>query len=174
MIENRKLNDSSFADTAVEGLDDRPKASAYELKQRFDANVKAVVVPAFNALIDDFGKTEDGESGADNIGCTPVSGGTANTVQGVLEEILSAATVVNVSLVAANWSSNVQTLTVAGVTSTKHIIVSLSSAATATARAQARAAYIYATAQGTNSVTFRYDGTLPTTSIPMSVMIMRG
>jgi|GEM_PF-3148830 len=87
MITDRKLTDSSFAATAVEGLEDHPQISAQELKQRFDANVTDVMAPAFNAMIDDLGKTDDGGSGADNIGCTPVGGGSAETVQGALEEI---------------------------------------------------------------------------------------
>lgn len=58
-----------------------------ELAGQHDALVKSLVKAKLNALIDALLDDTDGESGADNIGATKLTGGTAETVQGILEEL---------------------------------------------------------------------------------------
>lgn len=79
---------SSFYGKGNYGKPDRPGLSTAEMQKVMDEIPRTVIAPAFNGLIDDLVKYVDGQSGADNIGATPVTGGTANTVQGILEEIV--------------------------------------------------------------------------------------
>ena len=87
-----------------------------EIKADIDALMKAVneslallgIVLAVDGTPDDTDKLfyliselesiVDGSSGADKIGATPLSGGTANTIQGILEELKSIDTSTNVKL----------------------------------------------------------------------------
>ena len=80
---------SSFYGKGNYGQPDRPGLSTAEMQKVMDEIPRTVIAPAFNGLIDDLVKYVDGQSGADNIGATPVSGGSSHTVQGILEEIVN-------------------------------------------------------------------------------------
>lgn len=69
----------------VQDLADKPNStmSAAEVKAQFDAAPNELRL-AFNQLIDDLGSVVDGDSGADNIGATPI-GTSPATIQGILE-----------------------------------------------------------------------------------------
>jgi len=79
---------SSFYGKGNYGKPDRPGLSTAEMQKVMDEIPRTVIAPAVNGLIDDLVTYIDGGSGADNIGATPVSGGTSHTVQGILEEIV--------------------------------------------------------------------------------------
>lgn len=176
MITARKLDpNSSFQHNQISELDNQPQMSAAELKAKFDAAMKNVMVPAYNSMIDDLSSTADSASGADNIGVTPLATGTANTVQGALEEInrrLFPVMNVDVTLRSAGWSSGQQTVSASGVTATSKIVVGIAGSASSAARAAARSAYIYAITQGAGTVTFTCDGTAPTADILISILIV--
>jgi hypothetical protein len=72
----------------VGDLADKPNATmtAAQVKAQFDAAPEELRV-AFNQLIDDLQSVVDGESGADNIGVTPITGLTGITVQELLEAL---------------------------------------------------------------------------------------
>lgn len=71
--------------TKVQDLADKPNStmSAAELKAKFDAAPDELRL-AFNQLIDDLGSVVDGDSGADNVGVTPIET-SPSTLQGTLE-----------------------------------------------------------------------------------------
>ena len=78
----------------VADLSDTPNAyglSADQLKAFFDSRGDNEIKDSINGICDDLTATTDGSSGADNIGATAVTGGTATTVQGVMEEINNSA-----------------------------------------------------------------------------------
>ena len=79
---------SSFYGKGNYGQPDRPGLPTAEMQKVMDEIPRTVIAPAINGLIDDLVAYIDGGSGADNIGATPVTGGVATTVQGVLEEIV--------------------------------------------------------------------------------------
>lgn len=79
---------SSFYGKGNYGQPDRPGLPTAEMQKVMDEIPRTVIAPAFNGLIDDLTSYVNGQSGADNIGATPVTGGTASTVQGILEEIV--------------------------------------------------------------------------------------
>ena len=79
---------SSFYGKGNYGKPDRPGLPTAEMQKVMDEIPRTVIAPAVNGLIDDLVTYIDGGSGADNIGATPVTGGTAHTVQGILEEIV--------------------------------------------------------------------------------------
>ena len=117
-LSDRKLEQSDFVGYEVSSLPDRPELSPDALKQRFDASMEEVMVPAFNGLIDDLLATTDSASGADNIGCTAVGEGTAETVQGVLEELNTAMpdTAAIESSISTGWYSSPSVWTYASAT----------------------------------------------------------
>ena len=63
-IKEQKIYTSDYSDKDVSGLPDSVVGQADWLKARFDALTKEVVVPRFNAVIDELA----GEQGAGNIG----------------------------------------------------------------------------------------------------------
>lgn len=69
----------------------RPVISASALQALFDEIGKDLKVYLNDSLTVALESTTDGSSGADNIGATPLTGGTANDVQGILEELDSKA-----------------------------------------------------------------------------------
>ena len=88
MITSRILNpESSFMGNEIIELEDQPNMQSSELKGKFDAGLKNVMVPAFNGLISDLGSTAAGASGAANIGVETIEGLTGNDVQAVLQAI---------------------------------------------------------------------------------------
>lgn len=94
-LTNRKFNDptgwdnpaSDFYGHGNYGQADRPGLSTANMQKVMDENGRTIIAPRINQIIDDLTATADGASGADNIGATPLTGGTKNTVQGILEEI---------------------------------------------------------------------------------------
>lgn len=85
MIQDRKI--TTYQDN-IASLSNRPSEDGLtpaQLKALFDGRTDKEVKDAINNIIDDLSATEDGASGADNIGVTTISGITGNTVQGVLE-----------------------------------------------------------------------------------------
>ena len=80
---------SSFYGKGNYGKPDRPGLPTAEMQKVMDEIPRTVIAPAVNGLIDDLVTYIDGGSGADNIGATPVSGGSSHTVQGILEEIVN-------------------------------------------------------------------------------------
>ena len=69
MITSRILNPgSSFMGNEIIELEDQPNMQSSELKGKFDAGLKNVMVPAFNGLISDLASTAAGASGAAPIG----------------------------------------------------------------------------------------------------------
>lgn len=72
----------------VQDLADKPNStmSAAEVKAQFDAAPDELRL-AFNQLIDDLQSVVDGDSGADNIGASAITGLTGTTVQSLLESL---------------------------------------------------------------------------------------
>lgn len=72
----------------VSDLADKPNATmtAAELKAQFDAAPDEVRI-YLNKLIDALSKTTDGDSGADNVKATTISGLSGSTVQAILESL---------------------------------------------------------------------------------------
>ena len=72
-------------------LSDRPKQndglSAAQVKAKFDKAGVDLKTYLNDVLTEELERTTDGDSGADNIGATAVGDGTAETVQGILEEM---------------------------------------------------------------------------------------
>jgi len=100
-LTNRKFTDptgwdnpaSSFYGKGNYGQPDRPGLSTADMQKVMDEIARTIIAPRINEIIDDLVAIVDGASGADNIGATPITGGTANTVQGILEEIVGSAIV---------------------------------------------------------------------------------
>jgi hypothetical protein len=83
-------------DTAnISKLSDRPNQndglSSTQVKGLFDKSGNDLKAYNNDVLLEELERTTDGDSGADNIGATAVGDGTATTVQGILEEIDTAA-----------------------------------------------------------------------------------
>jgi hypothetical protein len=66
---------------------DKPVVSAATLKGLFDKTGSDEKAYNNDVLLVELESTTNGDSGADNIGATPLSGGVANTVQGIVEEL---------------------------------------------------------------------------------------
>lgn len=93
MIGNLKFKESDFVNQDISSLADRPNESgmtAQALKERFD-NIGKVMLALgrFNELLNTLQSVSDGNSGADNVGATPLTGNGASTVQSVLEWLYS-------------------------------------------------------------------------------------
>jgi hypothetical protein len=89
-----KVQNINPAVDVVQGLPNRPQLPPPQLKQRFDQSaanivpaVNTVVVSGINGVIDELESTQQGSSGADKIGATPVIQNGADTVQGILGEL---------------------------------------------------------------------------------------
>lgn len=105
-------------------------------------------------------------NGTNGFTVTP-SGGTAQTVTvtpSIANNLTGTKTTATLS---TTWSSNQQTVTVSGVTSSNYIIVS---PAPASYDAYCEAG-IYCSAQGSNSLTFKCD-TVPSAALTVNVMIV--
>lgn len=82
---------------------------------------------------------------------------------------------VSATLTSSGWnaSTHKQSVTVSGVTTSNHIIVSIASNATKAQIEEYGKCIVFATAQASNSVTFTaLSGTEPTVNIPITVMIL--
>lgn len=76
-LKDHKIDEKTdYAGRDIEGLEDKPLLSPQQLKARFDSLVKDLVVPKYNALIDELGspahRVSDGISG--NIPCFDENG----------------------------------------------------------------------------------------------------
>lgn len=58
-----------------------------QLKAMFDGRTNEEIKVSINGIVDDLLAITDGASGADQIGATPITGGTAAKIQGILEEL---------------------------------------------------------------------------------------
>ena len=77
LLTDHKIDEKTdYVGRDIEGLEDRPLLSSKQLKARFDSLVKDLVVPKYNALIDDLGapahRVENGVLG--NIPCFDENG----------------------------------------------------------------------------------------------------
>jgi len=70
----------------VEAAPDKLTGTAADNKRIFDA-YPDLIKNKYNETVGKLNSTTDGSSGADNVGTTPVGEGTADSVQGVLEEL---------------------------------------------------------------------------------------
>lgn len=105
-------------------------------------------------------------NGTNGFTVTP-SGGTAQTVTvtpSIANNLTGTKTTATLS---TTWSSNQQTVTVSGVTSSNYIVVS---PAPASYEAYCEAG-IYCSAQGSNSLTFKCD-TVPSAALTVNIMIV--
>lgn len=85
-ITEYKIKEIEFEERHVAGLPDKPSEAglnAEQLKNRFDANVKQIILPKFNDLIDLLVSID----GAINIGATQINGLSGITVQRILESL---------------------------------------------------------------------------------------
>jgi hypothetical protein len=82
----------------------KPESEA-AIRKQIDDSIQEVFDNVTTPLI----SIADGASGADNVGATPISGGTANTVQGVLEELKTFDTVNNVKLTGNQTVAGIKT-----------------------------------------------------------------
>lgn len=104
-LTNRKFNDpagwdnpsSDFYGHGNYGKADRPGLSTENMQKVMDENGRTIIAPRINSIIDDLTSTTDGASGADQIGATSITGGTAETVQGILEELAMGGVVTGVT-----------------------------------------------------------------------------
>ena len=90
-ITDLKFASGDFTGEDIAGLSDRPAddgLTAAQLKAKFDNIGKNMLALGnFNDLIDALQDDTDGDSGADNIAVTTITGAAGTTVQGVLETI---------------------------------------------------------------------------------------
>ena len=139
MINNRKFTDpegwnnpaSSFYGKGNYGKPDRPGLSTEDMQKVLDEIPRTVIAPTINGIIDDLTSTTDGSSGADNIGATAVSGGSATTVQGILEEIVGGGTNLHAATADALEGYTIQTTLVSsnsGIPTAKAVADAMSSA----------------------------------------------
>lgn len=78
---------SDFYGKGNYGKPDRPGYTTEEMQKVLDEISRTIIAPRINQIIDDLVAYVDSASGADNIGATPLTGGTAHTVQGIIEEL---------------------------------------------------------------------------------------
>lgn len=92
----------------------------------------------------------------------------------VLDIVLPRATstAVTVSLPVANWVSDEQTVTVTGLAADGTAIISLPVGVSDAIAEAVSVANIIASAQGANSITFKYIGTVPTIDLSLLVIIL--
>lgn len=90
-IENLKLNDGDFSGQDISSLPDRPSDAGIttaQLKARFDQIGKVILgLGRFNRLIDALMSKTAGDSGANNIGVSPIEGISGGNVQAALGEM---------------------------------------------------------------------------------------
>lgn len=85
-ISDYKIKNEDFNNRDIMGLPDRPSAAGFtvsQLKERFDAATKSIVMPKLNALIECLASTE----GANNIGAVQIDGLPGYTLQEILNAI---------------------------------------------------------------------------------------
>ena len=78
---------SDFYGKGNYGKPDRPGYTTADMQKVLDEISRTIIAPRINAIIDDLVAYVDSASGADQIGATPITGGTATTVQGIIEEL---------------------------------------------------------------------------------------
>ena len=86
-LSSRKI--TTYANNVAD-LPDRPNENGYTaatLKAFLDGRGDEEIKTSINGIVDDLVAVTDGTSGADQVGATKVGAGTAETVQGILEEL---------------------------------------------------------------------------------------
>ena len=86
-LSSRKI--TTYANNVAD-LPDKPADSGYTattLKAFLDGRGDSELKTSINGIVDDLTAKTDGSSGADQVGATKVGAGTAETVQGILEEL---------------------------------------------------------------------------------------
>lgn len=73
----KKITEQDLQGKGVIGLPDTPGLSREQMQEKFEETARQVIVPAFNALVDELG----GAQGASAIGINPIDGFNANNVQ---------------------------------------------------------------------------------------------
>lgn len=81
-----KITEQEIQAVYVKSAPDRLSGTADENKNVFD-KYPELIREKYNGLVDDLMNVEDGMSGADNIGATPLSEGKPSTVQGQLDDL---------------------------------------------------------------------------------------
>ena len=82
MIE--KITDADLTGKGVVGQPDVPGLSALEMQNKVEEIPRSVIIPAYNAMVDDLQSPQAG-SGAANVGSAPIDGLDGETVQAKLE-----------------------------------------------------------------------------------------
>lgn len=80
---------SEFSGKGNYGQPDVPALSVADMQKVMD-ELPRYIAWKVNKMVDDLLATTDGASGADQIGATKLTGGSATTVQGILEELKAA------------------------------------------------------------------------------------
>lgn len=89
-INELKILSSDYLGYQIGELSDKPALdglSAQQLKDRFDALTKEVIVPGFNALVDALLDTALTDSGAQNVGSAAIDGVSGSTVHAQLQSL---------------------------------------------------------------------------------------
>ena len=73
----KKITEQDLQGKGVIGLPDTPGLSREQMQEKFEETARQVIVPAFNALVDELG----GAQGASAIGISPINGFNAKNVQ---------------------------------------------------------------------------------------------
>lgn len=162
-IENLKLNDSDFSGQDISSLPDRPSDAGItttQLKARFDQIGKVILgLGRFNRLIDALMSKTAGDSGADNIGVSPIEGISGGNVQSALGEmgVLSRNAAAAAEIAAAQGTaaeSAAKIATEAAESATEKATAAETAAETATAQGrEAAAAAQTAATSATNATT---------------------
>lgn len=86
-LKDRKITESGINAHGVVSAPDRLTGTAAENKKVFDQLVRTVVAECVNGLIDELSSTEDGSSGAEQIGICEVKGLKGGNIREMLESL---------------------------------------------------------------------------------------
>lgn len=86
-LKDRKITEAGIADHGVVSAPDRLRGTAAENKKVFDKLVRAVVAEKVNGIVDDLTSTEEGASGAAQLGISQIEGVKAVNVQEALQAL---------------------------------------------------------------------------------------
>lgn len=86
-IKDRKITEAGIAAHGVVSAPDRLTGTAAENKKIFDKLVRNVVAECVNGLIDELSSTEEGSSGAEQIGICEVKGLKGGNIREMLESL---------------------------------------------------------------------------------------
>ena len=86
-LKDRKITEAGIAAHGVVSAPDRLTGTAAENKKVFDKLIRNVVAECMNGMVDDLVSTQEGASGAAQIGISPVEGVEAKNVQEALQAL---------------------------------------------------------------------------------------